>query len=145
MSAPGFASSASDIPDNSKNNAINKETHNVSQNASGEFGLFQAINEMQRIFTLFPSLLTEMEKSSKCTDPTEKLQCLLRSSTFHDRRLESGRTKYSQNMCNERTAEEEMVITVKAIEKRGRLNGAQRKRKKKEQKKKDMDEKTNSA
>ncbi|GFT84159.1 zinc finger MYM-type protein 6 [Trichonephila clavipes] len=75
MSAPGFASSASDIPDNSKNNAINKETH-VSQNASGEFGLFQAINEMQMIFTLFPSLLTEMEKSSKCTDPTEKLRLL---------------------------------------------------------------------
>ncbi|GFV73325.1 hypothetical protein TNCV_958901 [Trichonephila clavipes] len=78
MSAPGSVSSASDIPDNSKNNAINKETHNVSQNASGEFGLFQAINEMQKIFTLFSSLLTEMEKSSKCTDPTEKLQCLLR-------------------------------------------------------------------
>ncbi|GFU35978.1 uncharacterized protein TNCV_4190941 [Trichonephila clavipes] len=78
MSAPGFASSASDITENSKNNAPNKETHNVSQNVTGEFGLFQAINEMQTIFTLFPSLLTEMEKSSKCTDPTEKLQCLLR-------------------------------------------------------------------
>ncbi|GFW91280.1 uncharacterized protein TNCV_736951 [Trichonephila clavipes] len=78
MSAPGFASSASDINENSKNNALNKETHNVSQNVSGEFGLFQAINEMQTIFTLFPSLLSEMEKSSKCTDPTEKLQCLLR-------------------------------------------------------------------
>ncbi|GFW97353.1 uncharacterized protein TNCV_3091911 [Trichonephila clavipes] len=78
MSARGFASSASDIPENRKNNEHNKETHNVSQNDSGEFGLLQAINEMQRIFTLFPSLLTEMEKSSKCTDPTEKLQCLLR-------------------------------------------------------------------
>ncbi|GFY10705.1 hypothetical protein TNCV_2195261 [Trichonephila clavipes] len=78
MSAPGFASSASDIPENRKNNECNKETHNVSQNDSGEFGLLQAINEMQRIFTLFPSLLSEMEKSSKCTDPTEKLQCLLR-------------------------------------------------------------------
>ncbi|GFY29345.1 hypothetical protein TNCV_4724731 [Trichonephila clavipes] len=75
MSAPGFASSASDIPENRKNNECNKETHNVSQNDSGEFGLLQAINEMQRIF---PSLLTEMEKSSKCTDPTDKLQCLLR-------------------------------------------------------------------
>ncbi|GFU70421.1 uncharacterized protein TNCV_3442381 [Trichonephila clavipes] len=78
MSALGFASSASDITENSKNNAPNKETYNVSQNVTGEFGLFQAINEMQTIFTLFPSLLTEMEKSSKCTDPTEKLQCLLR-------------------------------------------------------------------
>ncbi|GFV15990.1 uncharacterized protein TNCV_4240331 [Trichonephila clavipes] len=78
MSAPGFASSASDITENNKNSAPNKETHNVSQNVNGEFGLFQAINEMQTIFTLFPSLLTEMEKSSKCTDPTEKLQSLLR-------------------------------------------------------------------
>ncbi|GFW97350.1 uncharacterized protein TNCV_3091881 [Trichonephila clavipes] len=78
MSAPGFAPSASDSTENSKNNALNKETLNVSQNVPGEFGLFQAINEMQTIFTLFPSLLSEMEKSSKCTDPTEKLQCLLR-------------------------------------------------------------------
>ncbi|GFV94190.1 uncharacterized protein TNCV_4463171 [Trichonephila clavipes] len=78
MSAPGFAPSASDITENNKNKAFNKETPNVSQNVPGEFGLFQAINEMQTIFTLFPSLLSEMEKSSKCTDPTDKLQCLLR-------------------------------------------------------------------
>ncbi|GFW49349.1 uncharacterized protein TNCV_3058581 [Trichonephila clavipes] len=78
MSAPGFALSASDITENSKNKAFNKETINVSQNVPGEFGLFQALNEMQTIFTSFPSLLSEMEKSSKCTDPTEKLQCLLR-------------------------------------------------------------------
>ncbi|GFX08955.1 uncharacterized protein TNCV_4165341 [Trichonephila clavipes] len=78
MSALEFAPSASDITENSKNKAFNKETPNVSQNVPGEFGLFQAINEMQTIFTLFPSLLSEMEKSSKCTDPTEKLQCLLR-------------------------------------------------------------------
>ncbi|GFX50299.1 hypothetical protein TNCV_338341 [Trichonephila clavipes] len=56
MSARGFASSASDITENSKNNAPNKETLNVSQNVTGEFVLFQAINEMQTIFTLFPSL-----------------------------------------------------------------------------------------
>ncbi|GFV65852.1 uncharacterized protein TNCV_1256061 [Trichonephila clavipes] len=61
-----------------KNNSSNKETLNVQQNASSDFGYFQAIIEMQKIFTLFPSLLTEMEKSSKCTDPTEKLNCLLR-------------------------------------------------------------------
>ncbi|GFV59468.1 hypothetical protein TNCV_4921591 [Trichonephila clavipes] len=78
MSAPGSATSASDFTANTKNKAFNKETLNVSQNVPGEFGLLQAIKEMQTIFTLFPSLLSEMEKSSKCTDPTEKLHCLLR-------------------------------------------------------------------
>ncbi|GFU08518.1 hypothetical protein TNCV_2495841 [Trichonephila clavipes] len=72
MSARGFASSASEKSKNSKNSSSNKETFNVPQNASKDFGYFQAIIEMQKIFTLFPSLLTEMEKSSKCTDPTEK-------------------------------------------------------------------------
>ncbi|GFT65206.1 uncharacterized protein TNCV_2816111 [Trichonephila clavipes] len=77
MSAPGFASSASEKSENIRNNSSNKETLNVPQNASNDFGYFQAIIEMQKIFILFPSLLTEMEKS-KCTDPTEKLNCLLR-------------------------------------------------------------------
>ncbi|GFX38793.1 hypothetical protein TNCV_4748631 [Trichonephila clavipes] len=64
--------------ENTKNNSFNKETLNVPQNASSDFGYFQTIIEMQKILTLFPSLLTEMEKSSKCTEPTEKLNCLLR-------------------------------------------------------------------
>ncbi|GFV28098.1 uncharacterized protein TNCV_677861 [Trichonephila clavipes] len=78
MSAPGLASSASEKSKNSKNSSSYKETLNVPQNASNDFGYFQAIIEMQKIFTLFPDLLTKMEKSSKCTDPNEKLNCLLR-------------------------------------------------------------------
>ncbi|GFT59814.1 hypothetical protein TNCV_2496431 [Trichonephila clavipes] len=78
MSAPGLASSASEKSKNSKNSSSYKETLNVPQNASNDFGYLQAIIEMQKIFTLFPDLLTEMEKSSKCTDPNEKLNCLLR-------------------------------------------------------------------
>ncbi|GFX89455.1 hypothetical protein TNCV_4774861 [Trichonephila clavipes] len=71
MSAPGLASSASEKSKNSKNSSSYKETLNVPQNASNDFGYFQAIIEMQKIFSLFPDLLTEMEKSSKCTDPNE--------------------------------------------------------------------------
>ncbi|GFS85380.1 hypothetical protein TNCV_4884861 [Trichonephila clavipes] len=77
MSAPGFASSASEKIENNKNNSFNKETLNVPQTDSSDFGYFQAIMEMQKIFTLFPSLLTEMEISSKCTNPKLSLKSSL--------------------------------------------------------------------
>ncbi|GFY21905.1 hypothetical protein TNCV_3295491 [Trichonephila clavipes] len=78
MAAPGNASSASNKTENSKNENVNLEALNASQSESNEFGFLQAILEMQKIFSLFPSLLSEMKKSFSCTNPADKLNCLLR-------------------------------------------------------------------
>ncbi|GFU36915.1 hypothetical protein TNCV_2670911 [Trichonephila clavipes] len=78
MAARGNTSSVSDKQENSKNEAVNKETLNAIRNESSEFGFLQAILEMQKIFTLFPSLLSELKKSFSCTNPADKLNCLLK-------------------------------------------------------------------
>ncbi|GFW16117.1 nucleic-acid-binding protein from transposon X-element [Trichonephila clavipes] len=78
MAAPGNASSASNITENNKNEQINLEALNATQSETDEFGFLQAILEMQKIFTLFPSLLSEMKKSFNCTNPADKLNCLLK-------------------------------------------------------------------
>ncbi|GFX07220.1 uncharacterized protein TNCV_2971971 [Trichonephila clavipes] len=78
MAAPGNTSSASNKPENNKNEQINLEALNATQSETGEFGFLQAILEMQTIFTLFPSLLSEMKKSFNCTNPADKLNCLLK-------------------------------------------------------------------
>ncbi|GFY27893.1 uncharacterized protein TNCV_243571 [Trichonephila clavipes] len=62
MAAPGNTSSASNKLENNKNEAINLEALNATQSESNEFGFLQAILEIQKIFTLFPSLLSEMKK-----------------------------------------------------------------------------------
>ncbi|GFU38171.1 uncharacterized protein TNCV_4328631 [Trichonephila clavipes] len=58
MAARGNASSASNKTENSKNDNINMEALNAIQTDSNEFGFLQAILEMQKIFSLFPSLLS---------------------------------------------------------------------------------------
>ncbi|GFT51144.1 hypothetical protein TNCV_4817441 [Trichonephila clavipes] len=63
---------------NDKNKNFNKETVNNNQNESNEFGFLQAIMEIQSIFNLFPSLLSEMKKSFNYTNPADKLNCLLK-------------------------------------------------------------------
>ncbi|GFW83921.1 uncharacterized protein TNCV_857041 [Trichonephila clavipes] len=78
MAAPGNTSSASNKTENSKNEQINLEALNATQSETGEFGFLQAIFEIQKIFTLFPSLLSEMKKSFNCTNPADKLNCLLK-------------------------------------------------------------------
>ncbi|GFT24785.1 hypothetical protein TNCV_2618551 [Trichonephila clavipes] len=78
MAAPGNASSASSKSENNKNEQINLEALNAAQSETGEFGFLQAILEIQTIFTLFPSLLSEMKKSFNCTNPADKLNCLLK-------------------------------------------------------------------
>ncbi|GFT58573.1 uncharacterized protein TNCV_1250411 [Trichonephila clavipes] len=78
MAAPGNTSSASNKPENNKNEQINLEALNATQSETGDFGFLQAILEIQTIFTLFPSLLSEMKKSFNCTNPADKLNCLLK-------------------------------------------------------------------
>ncbi|GFT46854.1 nucleic-acid-binding protein from transposon X-element [Trichonephila clavipes] len=78
MAAPGKTSSASESNVNSKNISINTEALNAIQNDSSDFGFLQAILEMQKIFTLFPSLLSKMKKSFNCNNPADKLNCLLK-------------------------------------------------------------------
>ncbi|GFY61815.1 hypothetical protein TNIN_260971 [Trichonephila inaurata madagascariensis] len=78
MAPRGNISSAADNKNNSNNDTINLEALNANQNNSSEFGFLQAILEMQKIFTLFPSLLSEMQKSFNCTNPANKLNCLLK-------------------------------------------------------------------
>ncbi|GFX13812.1 hypothetical protein TNCV_3421241 [Trichonephila clavipes] len=78
MAAPGKTSLASEKNENNKNNNINTEALYAIQNESSEFGFLQAILEMQKIFTLFPSLLSEMKKSFNCNNPADKLNCLLK-------------------------------------------------------------------
>ncbi|GFY43599.1 hypothetical protein TNIN_358941 [Trichonephila inaurata madagascariensis] len=82
MAAQGNASSASNQNQsqakNSKNEAINMEAINAIQNDSNEFGFLQAILEIQKNVSLFPSLLSEMKISYNCTNPADKLNCLLK-------------------------------------------------------------------
>ncbi|GFU02606.1 uncharacterized protein TNCV_3755211 [Trichonephila clavipes] len=78
MAAPGKTSSASESNVNIKNISINTEALNAIQNDSSDFGFLQAILEMQKIFTLFPSLLREMKKSFNCNNPADELNCLLK-------------------------------------------------------------------
>ncbi|GFU02368.1 probable RNA-directed DNA polymerase from transposon X-element [Trichonephila clavipes] len=68
MAAPGKTSSASVKFENNKNDNINTEALNAIRNESSEFGFLQAILEMRKIFTLFPSLFSEMKKSFDCRD-----------------------------------------------------------------------------
>ncbi|GFY34143.1 probable RNA-directed DNA polymerase from transposon X-element [Trichonephila clavipes] len=63
MAAPGNASSASKNTENNKNENINLEALNATQSDSNEFGFLQAILEMQKIFSLFPSLLIRFSGS----------------------------------------------------------------------------------
>ncbi|GFS91130.1 uncharacterized protein TNCV_2214751 [Trichonephila clavipes] len=78
MAAPRSTSSTSNKPESNKNEQINLQAFNATQSETGEFGFLQAILEIQKIFTLFPSLLSEMKKSFNCTNPTDKLNCLLK-------------------------------------------------------------------
>ncbi|GFT03810.1 nucleic-acid-binding protein from transposon X-element [Trichonephila clavipes] len=85
MATRGNASSASNqniesnqTNNNDKNKNSKKVTVNNNQNGTNEFGFLQAILEIQAIFNLFPSLLSEMEKSFNCTNPADKLNCLLK-------------------------------------------------------------------
>ncbi|GFY75498.1 hypothetical protein TNIN_111101 [Trichonephila inaurata madagascariensis] len=79
--ARGNESSTSNSDNNSKNNGLNLEALNATNSQDGDFSFLQAIFEMKKIFDLFPNLISEMKKSSKCTDPTDKLHCLLKGTT----------------------------------------------------------------
>ncbi|GFY26526.1 uncharacterized protein TNCV_2878561 [Trichonephila clavipes] len=57
---------------------INLEALNASTGQEGEFSFLHAIFEMKKIFDYFPNLISEMKKSSQCSDPTDKLHCLLK-------------------------------------------------------------------
>ncbi|GFS32502.1 hypothetical protein TNIN_356541 [Trichonephila inaurata madagascariensis] len=80
MAARGNDSSASknDYNNNNNNKGINLEAINATNGQEGDFSFLQALFEMKKIFDLFPTLISEMKKSSKCTDPTEKLHCLIK-------------------------------------------------------------------
>ncbi|GFT51103.1 putative RNA-directed DNA polymerase from transposon BS [Trichonephila clavipes] len=67
--------------ENKKNKSFNSETLNHINCQGGDFSFLKTIFEMKKIFDLFPNLISEMKKSSKCTDPTDKLQCLLKGTT----------------------------------------------------------------
>ncbi|GFW98379.1 uncharacterized protein TNCV_1092571 [Trichonephila clavipes] len=55
MAAPGSSSSASNKPENNKNEQINLEALNATQSETGEFGFLQAILEKFKRFSLsFP-------------------------------------------------------------------------------------------
>ncbi|GFX76084.1 probable RNA-directed DNA polymerase from transposon X-element [Trichonephila clavipes] len=71
-------SSTSNSENKNKNKRFNSETLNHINCQGGDFSFLQAIFEMKKIFDLFPNLISEMKKSSNCTDPTDKLQCLLK-------------------------------------------------------------------
>ncbi|GFT45292.1 hypothetical protein TNCV_2452201 [Trichonephila clavipes] len=76
--ARGSDSSTSNSDNKNKNKSFNSETLNHINCQGGDFSFLEAIFEMKKIFDLFPNLISEMKKSSKCTDPTDKLQCLLK-------------------------------------------------------------------
>ncbi|GFW51198.1 uncharacterized protein TNCV_3594801 [Trichonephila clavipes] len=78
MAAPGKTSSASVKFENNKNDNKKTEALNAIRNESSEFGFLQAILEMRKIFTLFPSLFSEMKKSFDCSNPADKLNCPLK-------------------------------------------------------------------
>ncbi|GFW07223.1 hypothetical protein TNCV_3694161 [Trichonephila clavipes] len=76
--ARGNDSSTSNSDNKNKNKGFNSETLNPTNCQGGDFSFLEAIFEMKKIFDLFPNLISEMKKSSNCTDPTDKLQCLLK-------------------------------------------------------------------
>ncbi|GFT01570.1 probable RNA-directed DNA polymerase from transposon X-element [Trichonephila clavipes] len=76
--ARGSDSSTSNSENKNKNKSFNSETLNHINCQGGDFSFLEAIFEMKKIFDLFPNLISEMKKSSICTDPTDKLQCLLK-------------------------------------------------------------------
>ncbi|GFW13683.1 uncharacterized protein TNCV_1211491 [Trichonephila clavipes] len=77
--ARGTDSSASNNDNNNKFQGINLEAINASTGQEeGEFSFLHAIFEMKKIFDYFPNLISEMKKSSQCSDPTDKLHCLLK-------------------------------------------------------------------
>ncbi|GFY77427.1 hypothetical protein TNIN_141661 [Trichonephila inaurata madagascariensis] len=78
MAAQGSASLASNQTKNSNKAPENTEAINAIQNENSEFGYLQALLEIQKIFSLFPSLLSEMKKSHNFTNPADKLNCLLK-------------------------------------------------------------------
>ncbi|GFY56092.1 hypothetical protein TNIN_210251 [Trichonephila inaurata madagascariensis] len=80
MAAQRNASSASNQNQtkNNKNETDNKEAINAILNDNSELGYLQALLEIQKIFSLFPSLLSEMKKSQSCTNPADKINCLLK-------------------------------------------------------------------
>ncbi|GFW42985.1 RNA-directed DNA polymerase from mobile element jockey [Trichonephila clavipes] len=79
--ARGSDSSTSNSDNKNKNKSFNSETLSHINCQGGDFSFLEAIFEMKKIFDLFPNLISEMKKSSKCTDPTDKLQCLLKGTT----------------------------------------------------------------
>ncbi|GFU20580.1 uncharacterized protein TNCV_3368691 [Trichonephila clavipes] len=82
--ARGSDSSTSNSENKNKNKSFNSETLNHINCQGGDFSFLEAIFEMKKIFDLFPNLISEMKKSSKCTDPTDKLQCLLKANSTHE-------------------------------------------------------------
>ncbi|GFT87271.1 uncharacterized protein TNCV_3953891 [Trichonephila clavipes] len=76
--ARGNDSSASNNENSNKFQGINLEAINASTGQDGEFSFLHAIFEMKKIFDYFPNLISEMKKSSQCSDPTDKLHCLLK-------------------------------------------------------------------
>ncbi|GFU22714.1 hypothetical protein TNCV_762901 [Trichonephila clavipes] len=76
--ARGNDSSASNNDNSNNFQGINLEALNASTGQEGEFSFLHAIFEMKAIFNFFPNLISEMKKSSQCTDPTDKLHCLLK-------------------------------------------------------------------
>ncbi|GFT83326.1 hypothetical protein TNCV_1555491 [Trichonephila clavipes] len=76
--ARGNDSSTSNNDTTNKVQGINLEALNASTGQEGEFSFFHAIFEMKKIFDFFPNLISEMKKSSQCSDPTDKLHCLLK-------------------------------------------------------------------
>ncbi|GFY46740.1 putative RNA-directed DNA polymerase from transposon X-element [Trichonephila inaurata madagascariensis] len=78
MAAQGSASLASNQTKNSNKAPENTEAINAIQSENSEFGYLQALLEIQKIFSLFPSLLSEMKKSHNFTNPADKLNCLLK-------------------------------------------------------------------
>ncbi|GFQ93422.1 hypothetical protein TNCT_641471 [Trichonephila clavata] len=82
MATPGNDTSAPSITTpkiNTKANINNKEAANTAKPVvNEEFGILQAIMELQNIFNLFPNLLPQMHKSSNSNNPADKLGCLLK-------------------------------------------------------------------
>ncbi|GFX48474.1 uncharacterized protein TNCV_583741 [Trichonephila clavipes] len=88
--ARGSDSSTSNSDSKNKNKSFNSETLNHIYCQGGDFSFLEAIFEMKKIFDLFPNLISEMKKSSKCTDPTEKLQCLLKAGDYNAKHTSWG-------------------------------------------------------
>ncbi|GFQ73569.1 uncharacterized protein TNCT_662241 [Trichonephila clavata] len=78
MAVRGDAPSASNNQSQKVKENKNREAPNAPSNGTGEFSFLHALQEIQLIFKLYPSLLSEMEKSAKCTDPADKLGHLLK-------------------------------------------------------------------